>query len=86
MKTLRVIDQSGNRHDYETDFVPRIGEHIVLVYGRGGDTGTPRGRGREPPAPHYLRVTDVLYRLDNPTGHQAAILVAEETNSEPWPE
>jgi hypothetical protein len=86
MKTLRVVDQSGKRHDYETDLVPRIGERIVLVYGRGGDPLASHGRGGDRAAPHYFRVTDVLYRFDNPNEHQASILVEEEMNADPWPE
>jgi hypothetical protein len=86
MKTLRVVDRSGNRRDYATDFVPRIGERVVLAYGSVGDPVAPRSRGGDPVAPHYFRVIDVVYRFDDPADHKAAILVEEETNSEPWPE
>ena len=75
MKYLRVIDQVGNKTDYETEFVPRIGERIVLTY----------GIGNEPIGDHYFRVQDVMYKLDNKPENQAAILVAEEDNPELWP-
>jgi hypothetical protein len=74
MKSLRVIDEIGNRQDIDTDYVPRIGERIILVYGTGG----------EPVKEHYLRVKDVTYRLDNKRDNQAAILVMKDS-SEPWP-
>jgi hypothetical protein len=37
MRYLRVIDRAGNKTDYETEFVPRIGERFQLEYavGRG---------------------------------------------------
>jgi hypothetical protein len=75
MKFLRVVDQAGNRTDYEAEFVPRIGERIVLEYGTGG----------EPVRPHYFRVKDVMYRLDNPPQEQVAILTEEESAPEHWP-
>lgn len=74
-ENLRVVDQAGNNTDYETEFVPRIGEQIVLTYKRGNDTV------RE----HYFRVQDVMYKLENKPEHQAAVLVTEEENAEPWP-
>jgi hypothetical protein len=75
MRYLRVIDEIGNKQDFETDYVPRIGERIILEYGTGGN------RVKE----HHLRVKDVVYRLQNKPDHQAAILV-EEVTSEPWPD
>ena len=76
MKLLRVVDQAGNRTDYETEFVPRIGERILLQYGTGGD----------PVRPHYFRVKDVVYRLDEPPDIQVAILIEKESDPEPWPD
>jgi hypothetical protein len=70
-----VIDQAGNKTDYETEFVPRIGERIELEYGIG------RGSLQV----HYFRVKDVLYRLQAPTDHQVAILIEEEDDARPWP-
>jgi hypothetical protein len=75
MKHLRVIDEAGNKQDYEAEFVPRIGERIRLEYGRGS----------EPVRPHFFRVKDVEYRLDNPVDLQVSILVEEETAPEHWP-
>jgi len=76
MKLLRIIDEVGNKTDYETDWVPRIGERIVLV----------RGRNNEPGSDHYYRVKDVVYFLNNCSEGQAAILVTEESNPRAWPE
>ena len=76
MKYLRVIDEAGNNQDHETEFVPRIGERIMLEY----------GVGREPVKPHYFRVKDVEYRLHNKSEHQVAILVEEEHDPQLWPE
>jgi hypothetical protein len=75
MRYLRVIDQAGNKTDYETEFVPRIGERIELEY--------PIGRGSK--QLHHFRVKDVLYRLQAPTDDQASILVEEEDDARPWP-
>jgi hypothetical protein len=75
MTNLRVIDEVGNKQDFETNHVPRIGEKIVLVYGKGGQLVEE----------HHLRVKDVMYRFDNKPDHQAAILV-EEVDEEPWPD
>ena len=86
MKTLRVVDQRGNRYDFETDFVPRIGERVLLLHRRGDVPSADHVRGGETAAPHHFRVVDVLYRLDNSVEHQAAILVEEETKPEAWPE
>jgi hypothetical protein len=85
MKMLRVVDQSGNRYDYETDFVPRIGEHLLLADRQGRDSSALLVRGGENAALRHFRVADVLYRLDRATEDQAAILVQEETNPQPWP-
>ena len=76
MKNLRVIDEAGNKTDYETEFVPRIGERIMLEYKSGSD----------PLREHYFRVKDVLYRLDKDPATQVAILIAEEHDAAPWPE
>ena len=75
MKYLRVIDEIGNKQDHETEFVPRIGERIMLTYSQGSD----------PMRDHYFRVKDVEYRLQNKPDHQVAILVEEEIDAEPWP-
>lgn len=76
MKLLRVIDELGNKTDYETDWVPRIGERLVLV----------QGLNKESVTDHYYRVKDVVYFLNNRSECQAAVLVAEESNPQPWPE
>ena len=75
MKFLRVIDEIGNKTDYETEFVPRIGERIELYYAKGSDSLST----------HYFRVKDVAYRLSNSPDAQVAILVQEERNPQPWP-
>ncbi len=75
MKNLRVYDQTGSKYDYETEFVPRIGERIQLEY----------KVGMEPLRPHYFHVKDVMYRLDKPANIQVAILIEEELNAEEWP-
>ena len=75
MKLLRVVDQDGNTFDYASALVPRIGELIVLEWGAVG----------EPVMPHYYRVTDVMYRLDQPPENQAAILIEEEAETVLWP-
>jgi hypothetical protein len=75
MKTLRVYDQTGSKCDYDTEFVPRIGERIQLEYRVGA----------EPLRPHYFRVKDVMYRLDKPTDIQVAILIEEEPDAQEWP-
>ena len=75
METLRVIDEHGNNQDYECGVVPRIGERITLEFGVGG----------QPVRRHYFRVKDDEYRLQNNIKYQAAVLVIEENNPEPWP-
>lgn len=75
MTYLRVIDQNGNKRDHEAEFVPRIGERIVVSFRIGSD----------PVRPHYYRVKDVMYRLDQPVEHQVSILIEEEARGEPWP-
>jgi hypothetical protein len=75
MERLRVIDEAGNRQDYDTEFVPRIGERVVLEYGVGG----------EPVAMHHFRVKDVAYHLQNASDVQATILIEEEINPTLWP-
>jgi hypothetical protein len=76
MKTLRVYDQTGSKCDYETEFVPRIGERVQLEYKLGKE---------EPLKLHFFRVKDVMYRLDKPADIQVAILIEEEINGEEWP-
>lgn len=76
MKYLRVIDEAGNKHDYEAELVPRIGERIVLEYGE--DKSSVR--------PHYFRVAGVEYRLQNPVDVQVRILIEKERDAKPWPE
>jgi hypothetical protein len=75
MKSVRVVDQFGNKTDYETETVPRIGERIVMDYGIGS----------EPVRPHYFRVVDVMYNLSMKEDN-AAVLVTEETNPKHWPD
>jgi hypothetical protein len=75
MPLLRVIDQAGNKTDYETDYLPRIGERIMLEY----------GINKNLVAIHYFRVKDVMYRLQKKPDIQAAILIEEETDGEHWP-
>jgi hypothetical protein len=75
MENLRVIDEAGNRQDYKTEFVPRIGERVVLEYGEVG----------RPVVTHYFRVKDAAYHLQNAPYIQAVIFVVEETNPELWP-
>ena len=75
MKTLRVIDAVGNKQDYETEFVPRIGERIVLEYGESKDTVRPR----------YFRVKDVEYHLQKSGDTQIRILTEVDSNTEYWP-
>lgn len=77
MKHLRVIDEAGNKQDYEAEFVPRIGERIVLEYSIGKE---------QPVKLHYFRVKDVEYHLQNPIDVQARILIEEEHAPELWPE
>jgi hypothetical protein len=74
MYSVRVVDEAGNGKDYEVEFIPRIGERIVLVY----------GTNREPIRPHYFRVKDVAFHLDHKPGDQITILI-EEANPLPWP-
>jgi hypothetical protein len=75
MKYLRVIDQDGNYTDYESDFVPRIGERIELTYRVGA----------EPLRARYFRVKDVVYRLQLAPDIQVGILVEEDKNLTHWP-
>jgi hypothetical protein len=37
MKHLRVIDQTGNKRDYEAEFVPYIGDRILPTIGIGNE-------------------------------------------------
>jgi len=82
MEKLRVIDEFGNKQDYETEFVPRIGERVILEY--GVVLGAPSA-AKEPIRPHYNRVKDVSYTLTNPTDIQASILIEEEDSPKHWP-
>ena len=75
MRYLTVIDQAGNKQDYEAEFLPRIGERIVLEYGIGG----------QPVREHFHRVKDVEYYLQKPTDVQVRILTEEEHTPERWP-
>jgi hypothetical protein len=75
MKYLHVIDQAGNRHDYEGGFVPRIGERIKMMFGIGG----------APVTDHYSRVKDVEYVFDNDREGRVAILIKEERDPLRWP-
>ena len=68
MKSIRAIDTLGNPRDLELDEVPRIGELVMLEYGRGG----------KPVEQHYLRVKDVLHNLEGAPGRQVQILLGEE--------
>ena len=74
MEFLRVIDPAGNEQDYETEFVPRIGERIVLEYGIGGG----------PVTTHFFRVKDVEYHLQNRKDIQARILLEQDSNTKHW--
>jgi hypothetical protein len=76
VKYLRVIDQAGNGSDYETEFVPHVGERILHEY----------GIAKGPVGPHYFRVKDVMYRLQEKPDIQVAILVEEELDATAWPE
>jgi hypothetical protein len=76
MKYLRVIDGTGDTVDYEAEFVPRIGERIFLVFGRGNDQVRA----------HYYRVKDVMYNLGCAVEHQVSILIEEEHEAEAWPQ
>lgn len=69
---LRVIDQAGNKTDYETDYLLRIGERIMLR----------SGINKGPVAIHYFRVKNVMYRLPDV---QAAILIEEDPDADRWP-
>jgi hypothetical protein len=75
-KYLRVIDEIGNKADYEVEFIPRIGERILLEFARGQEQKV---------RSHYYRVKDVQYNLGQPVTHQVAILIEEERDAEPWP-
>jgi hypothetical protein len=75
MELLRVIDQFGNKEDYRTEFVPRIGERIVVEWGVHGT----------PVVPHYYRVKDVAYHLSNGPDTQSTILIEEEASPKLWP-
>jgi hypothetical protein len=75
MKMLRVIDPAGNKQDYETEYVPRIGERIVLEY----------GESKETVRLHYFRVKDVEYHLQQPGDTQIRILTEVDSNPEHWP-
>jgi hypothetical protein len=75
MKHLHVIDQAGNRHDHEAEFVRRIGERIMMMFGIAG----------APVTDHYFRVKDVEYVFDNDREERVAILIEEERDPVRWP-
>ena len=77
--TLRVIDEIGNKQDYEVQFVPRIGELIRLTYSIGTTTHD------NPLREHFSRVKDVMHVLDHPLDSQIVILIGEEENHQDWP-
>jgi hypothetical protein len=70
---IRVIDQSGNKQDFEADYAPRIGECFMLTYTTGNATTATN---------HYFRVKDAMYLLDY--SNRAAILVEELHNPPQW--
>lgn len=74
MKSLRVVDNAGNQHDYHVDDIPRIGELVMLEYGIGG----------KPVAQHYFRVKDILHNLQGASARQVSIFLDEETKMD-WP-
>jgi hypothetical protein len=75
MRTLRVITlPAQNKQDYDSEFVPRIGERLVLQY------ATEPG----PTFAHYFRVKDVAYHLDEKPENQVVVLVEEERQGRPW--
>jgi hypothetical protein len=76
MENLRVIDHVGNKQDYQTEFVPRIGERIVLEW---------KASGAAAAKPHYYRVKDVAYHLDRDPKLQVTILIADDADTAPWP-
>lgn len=74
---VRVVDEAGNKQDFETNHVPRIGERIVLAFGVGG----------QQVRRHHFRVKDVKYHLDQKPDSQAAIWIEEEAGAiELWPD
>ena len=75
MKYLHVIDQAGNRHAHEAEFVPRIGQRVKMMFGTGG----------APVTDHYFRVKDVEYVFDNDREERVAILIEEERDPVRWP-
>jgi hypothetical protein len=75
MKSLRVIDQAGNPHDYEAEFVPRIGERIRMAFGIGG----------QPVTDHFFRVKDVEYVFERDRQEFISVLIEEEANPTRWP-
>ena len=75
MKYFRIIDQFGNKEDVETEFVPRIGEHVARTFRIGSG----------PLSDHFYRVKDVEYWFDHEQHAQVRILVEEIHNHEDWP-
>lgn len=74
MRHLGVIDGAGNKTDYECEHVPRVGELVQMTYGPARGTVQP----------HWFRVKDVLYRLDEGPTDNVAILVQAEADFD-WP-
>jgi hypothetical protein len=72
---LRIVDESGNDQDYDAEFLPRLGERIVLGTGK-------------PDKLRCYRVMDIEYRLDHPAGSQVRIRVKQELEGDidHWPE
>jgi hypothetical protein len=58
---IRVIDQSGNKQDFEADYAPRIRECFMLTYTTGNATTATN---------HYFRVKDAMYLVSVPPAPQ----------------
>jgi hypothetical protein len=71
MVRLRVIEPDRNAQEYETEFVPRIGERIVLEYADG--------------MTQYFRVKDVAYFLQRRPDLQPEVLLERDSTNNPWP-
>jgi hypothetical protein len=69
--TLQLIDQRGNKADYQVDSVPRIGDRVVL--------------SRDNLAANCYRVIDVVYHLNAPSSEQVSLLVEEDDDPGVWP-
>lgn len=75
MKSLRIIDQNGNKEDVETEMVPRVGERVVRTF----------RTGNQQMADHFYRVKDVEYWFDHGADAQVRILIEEEQRPDIWP-